>query len=181
MRRDSVTDSRKKLEIQREYDRMNKNAQASTDFLKGSIPVTDDRAIGAGLEKALRDSGVKLPQPVTKYRSYFERQTAAALEQGREVNKASLVGYENAGSRQKENRNLQPAGEGIEEMTNAATSVTEGDVARCKRYCQQQGRTSCPNCHGEGFAAHEKRMGKSVHKARHFGRSDIELAPTMEK
>jgi hypothetical protein len=179
--RDFRTDTRKRLELEGEL-RMNRNQQASSDFLKGSEPVTDDQAIEAGLTKAVRDTGAKLSQPITKYRSYFERQVDAALEQGREITKASLAGYENAGPRQKTNANLQPAGEGIEEMTNAVASATEGDVARCKRYCQQQGRTSCPNCHGEGFAAHEKRMGKSVHKARHFGRSDVELAPiTMEK
>jgi hypothetical protein len=175
MRRDFVTDTLKRLEFEKELS-VNKNAQASSDFLTGTTPVTDDQSIQAGLEKVLRDSGVQLSQPVTKYLSFFERQTAAALEQGREITKASLAGYENAGPRQKENRNLQPVGEALAEM-GADKALREGDVAKCKRYCKQQGRTSCRNCGGEGYDAHTARVGKSVNKARHLSKGGTELAP----
>jgi hypothetical protein len=174
MYRDFVIDVRKRLELEKEVS-VNKNQQASTDFLKGTTPVTDDRAIEAGLEKALRDAGAKLPQPVTKYRSYFERQTDAALEVGREITKASLAGYENAGSRQKENRNLQPVGEALEEL-DANKTLREGDVAKCARYCKQSGRTSCRYCHGEGYEQYTNRIGKSVNKARHLGKGGTDLA-----
>jgi hypothetical protein len=74
------------------------------------------------------------------------------------------------GRPQRMQRNLKPAGEGIDEILDKA-DVREGDVARCARYCKSasgtdvQGR-GCAVCKGAGFHA-----GERIRKARAAGTS----------
>jgi hypothetical protein len=174
LRRDATTDLVKTFKLQKEYDRMNKNAQASEEFRGGSTPIDAATVENLFIETVAKAAGATPQQPPTYYRSYFERQTAAALDQGREITKAAYTG--NAGPRQKENRNIQPESSGVDKMLGAAApALSEGDVARCAHYCKVQGRSWCPVCKGEGFEAHQKRMGKSLNKARHLGRNGVQL------
>src|SRR5882762_7581359 len=67
------------------------------------------------------------------------------------------------------NANVIPGGRGYGELTGANKVVTAEMRSKCAQFCKMQGRTSCPYCLGEGFAAKTAREGnpsRNVNKAR---------------
>jgi hypothetical protein len=63
------------------------------------------------------------------------------------------------------NANLIPGGKDYAGLTGANKAVTVEMRANCARLCKMQGRTSCPYCLGEGFAAKSVREGNPSRNA----------------
>jgi hypothetical protein len=151
---------------------VNKNAQASEDFLTGTRPVDDTNQI-------IKEAGAKAVNPVRRL-SFFERQVANALNKtltgdGMHIDLNENANRTNANSsKQRQNRNaLVDPIEDAQEID--LTKAREGDLGRHARFCKRgdsdvQGR-ACRICHGMGYYAFEKvykqrQLGKSVNASR---------------
>jgi hypothetical protein len=130
----------------------NRNQQATTAFLKGSVQVPDAQHPGQvaikEFERATKPSYRK---------SFFERQLDNSLRKANTGagNHTDLATLANTGTGLGVNRNRGPAMQTLEEMGQGKTkpNLPPGEKARCALHCQKPGRTNCQHCGGRGYAA----------------------------
>ena len=160
----------------------NRNATASQQMF--GVSLTDPRIVhtGSDPDKATYND---LPVAVAIAAKEFLGKLRGGQGLYRTLDAASganSTSYE-AATGQKINRNAIVGSQDLETM-GAGNTVNKAERvaarASCAKFCKRPGRTSCPYCNGESFAAKSQREGDPSHNVNH-SRSELAKGRTSSK